>query len=209
MSLEKARTVILGLFDKFGAILLSIIALAFSIYSYYQAEKTQEFVSQTEAIKIEYDIYRELSKLQLDKPFLTHLFAQSPAVYSWTSAKIQKALEGIPLAERAKLSLEEISLAHHILTTYEETYFHWQTAVAAGNQHLALLLSDNLDYFNDLLCNSRLVWLWDNPNDPLGKIFSEQLVSYYESHVQKSCDVTPDSSGPITPPFPKDGGQHG
>jgi len=210
MLLEAAGRKFYGFIERFGAAALSIVAFIFSLYSFYQSESTQNFVFQNEAIKTEYDIYRELSKLQHDNPFLTHLFAQSPATYFYITEQIRTALEGTPPREKTKLLLEERSLAHFIFTTYEQTYYQWQTAVQANNRHLAVLLADNLDFFDKFLCNSRLVWFWDNNNnDQMSDYFSKELVSYYKSHVHRSCAVTPDSSGPIGLSSRQNGGQNG
>jgi hypothetical protein len=182
---------------EFGAAFLSVSALALSLYNLYDSQRTQDLVSRTEALKIEYGIYTDLVKLEHDNPFLSHLFSQSSATYFSTSSRIKTALKDITPKDRAKLLLEERSLAHYIFTVYEETYYQWQSAKQANNDTLATLLLDNLIFFNDFLCNSRLVWYWDNPVDPLYKVFSDPLVSYYNANVARACSVTPDPSGPI------------
>jgi hypothetical protein len=107
------------------------------------------------------------------------------------------------------LLLQERSIANYIFTTYEETYYNWETALGAGDNRLADLLADQLDYFNvTLLCNSRLLWYWSNDDDPMWKMFTQPIVDYYNRHVPRNapeapdggCKLPIDASGPIPPP---------
>jgi hypothetical protein len=153
--------------SQFGAALLSVIALILSIYSVYDSQKTQELASRTEALKIEYGIYTDLVRLEHDNPFLSHLFMQSPSSYYLATSHIKTAVKNIPPTDRLKFLLQERAIAHYIFTTYEETYYQWLSAGQADNKALSKLLLDNLSFFNDILCNSRLIWYWKNEIDPM------------------------------------------
>jgi hypothetical protein len=183
--------------QQYGAAFLSVFALILSLYNLYDSKRTQDLVARTQALNTEYGIYTDLTKLEHDNPFLSHLFSQSPSSYFFTTTRIRAALKDLSPGDRAKLLLEERAIAHYIFTVYEETYYQWQSALQANNDTLATLLHDNLIFFNDFLCNSRLVWYWKNPSDALYKYFSEPLVSYYNINVSSTCTVTPDPSGPI------------
>jgi hypothetical protein len=122
----------------------------------------------------------------------------SPAGYYVRKKLVETGIAGMPASERAKLLLQERAVALYIFTAYEETYFHWDSAVKNNDKDLSSLLAANLVAFNDTLCNSRLLWYWSNPEDPLRLYFSKNINAYYERTVAKKCDVTPDPQGPIT-----------
>jgi hypothetical protein len=184
--------------QQFGAAFLSVSALFLSLYNLYDSKRTQDLVARTEALKTEYGIYTDLTKLAHDNPFLSHLLlSQSPAAYYLAVTRIKTALKDMTPTERIKLVLEERAIAHYIFTVYEETYYQWQSATEANSDTLAGLLLEHLKFFNGFLCNSRLLWYWNNSLDPQYQYFSSDLVSYYDANVSHDCRVTPDPSGPL------------
>jgi hypothetical protein len=188
----------LKVFFDWSGVVISSAALALSIYASYGASRTQEFVATTEALNVEYSIYRELAALERENPFLAHLFSQSPEAYYTTSKKIKAALHGLDDKQRIEYELQERALAHFIFTVYEETYFHWTAARQAGDDRLAELLDANLVFFRSVaLCNARLVWFFDANSGKLSEYFADGLREDYAEYVTEDCAVAPDPVGPI------------
>jgi len=177
---------------------MAIAAFAVSLISLSNSKHTQAFVARKEALNLEFELYRQLATMEHDNPLLSHLFAVSPAGYLGRRKLIETGIAGMPASERAKLLLQERAIALYIFTAYEETYFHWDSAVKNNDKDLAGLLLDNLVAFNESLCNSRLLWYWSKSEDALRLGFSSELNAYYDRTVAKKCNLTPDPQGPIT-----------
>ena len=188
----------LGRFKDFLSPLLSIFAIALSSYSLYTSERTHQDVARADAIKTEYALFDNLAGAQLEHPLMAHLFAVTGKAYDARSEQIAATVSGLDNAAKAKLLLEERAMAHLIFTTYEESYYNWEHAVMVGDKDRATLLREDLDYYEDQLCNRRLLWYWDIENgDKLGLAFSGRVQKFYKDTTIKECEEENDPEGPF------------
>jgi hypothetical protein len=142
-----------------------------------------------------------MSHLQLQYPMMEHLLVTDPEVYVSIVANAHGATAGSSNADRARRLLEERAVAHYICVVYEETLFLKQQAEGGEPKRLQIL-TENVDYFDSLMCNPRLLWYWDywesNNGGRLGLEFSETLRDHYREIVLPNCKtVHKDGIGPF------------
>ena len=180
------------------ALIFSVVAVILSVMSYYSSERSGRDVAASTAIKTEYEVFKELTRAEVERSHLSHLFAQTPRTYKFLSEQIARGFAPSDERARARLLLEERGLADFIFTSYEETYYNWDQARKAGDDTRAALLLGDLDYFRAILCNPRLLWYWDEKGGQLGLTYGTPLQDYYQENVRKSCpNRLPDPGGPF------------
>src|SRR5262245_47149506 len=137
-SSEKTRSVFTKVKD-FASFFISIIALALSCYSLYNSERSHRDQARADAIKTEYDLFNSLGRTQLEHPIMSHLFAVTGEHYNWCSTQATTAAVSLDSNSKAKLLLEERSVAHSIFIAFEESYYNWKHAELVGDVDRALL----------------------------------------------------------------------
>jgi hypothetical protein len=180
------------------ALMLSVLAAALSVISFYSSRRSEHDVAVSTTIKTEYDVFKELTRAEVEYTHLSHLFAQSYRTYEALSDQTARGFSPKDERTKAKLLLEERGMADYIFTSYEETYLNWDQANKAGDDARASLLLNDLGYFKGTLCNPRLLWYWDLKGGHLALAYGLSLQNYYQENVRKSCpDVLADPDGPF------------
>ena len=77
-----------------------------------------------ELIPKAFEKYYEMNKIQIDKWYLSHLFAV-PARYAEVKSLIQQNMEGLTAAKKAEYLLHERSMADFVFTFSEQNLFQW------------------------------------------------------------------------------------
>src|SRR5437870_2087821 len=184
--------------------ILPYVAFGTSLLSLYFSISAPREAARADVIKTEYGLYNDMSHLQLQYPMMEHLLVTYPDVYASMVANARAAVAGSSEADRARKLLEERAVAHYIFVVYEETFFLKQQAEGGESKRLQIL-TENLDYFDSLMCNPRLRWYWNywdsNNGGKLGFEFSESLRDHYKEHVLPNCKgVDQDGTGPFPLP---------
>ena len=184
--------------------IIPYVAFAFSLFSLYTSVSTQREAARTDVIKTEYGLYGDMAHLQLQYPMMEHLLVTDPVAYRSIVANARAATAGSPDAERARRLLEERAVAHYIFTVYEETFL-LKGQAEGGEPRRLQMLNENLEYFDSLMCNPRLLWYWDywesGNGGRLGMQFSEPLRDHYRDQVLKNCTAAQkDGMGPFQQP---------
>jgi hypothetical protein len=178
--------------------ILPVVALSLSLFSLYSSEMARKDVERVDVIKTEYGLFHDLAQLQVQHPNMEHLLTKTGQNYD-SDVKLIKASSSLSSEqERASLLLEERALAHHIFTSYEETFYLWKQSLGHDSRRAQLAESD-LMYFNDLLCeNPRLLWYWNSKDGGrLAREFAPELGDYYLKNVVKDCPTSEDPVGPF------------
>lgn len=182
--------------DRVG-ITTGVLALFISLASFWNSWRVTHDVAFIDAIKIQYGVHGDLSKLQLQNPLMSHLFAPTPERYDKAIAMIRRAVSSLAVGPRASRQLEEGATANQIFTAYEEVHILWTQAKLVQDQRRAALFEANLVYFSQLLCNPRLLWYWDIRNGMrLGLEFSDDVKAHHKEET-KECSARPDPIGPF------------
>jgi hypothetical protein len=178
---------------------LSILALLLSLASYLSSSVSNRDVAGVDAIKSEYAVFLDLTKLQLDHPLTTHLFALTEEGYAVASATVKTAASGLDSARRAMAILEEQAVAHYIFTIFELTYYQLDHARAYQDLERTSFYSSDMQWFDDAMCNARLQWYWDVDNGmKMALGFSTDLQRYVSTQVKRGCSMNADPAGPLT-----------
>jgi hypothetical protein len=183
------------------SLFLSAAALLVSCYSLYTSNRTYQDGARVQALKTEYEIFKGLTQAELDYPLLSHLFTITKKAYDSRSVQVAAAASLLSKEDKAKLLLQERAIAHHIFNMYEETYYNWENAKDAGDTARASLLREDLDFFQDQLCNPRLLWYWDpkdRKGEQLSRYFAKRVQNYYKNDTVVDCPLKPDPKGPFS-----------
>src|ERR1700761_7176916 len=156
---------------------LSVVALIVSgVTAYYSSSLSRDVVT-SQMIHESYDTFYELHRLQLENPALSHLFVM-PDSYAIVADQVATATSSLGPAELAGLRLKERAAATLIFVVYEDSFYQWKQAVAAGDRNRASFLWEVLAYLDGrLLRNPRLLFYWS----PQGG----KLVTYFEAETRK------------------------
>lgn len=178
--------------------LLSLLALAFSIYS---AQSTWRFSSDTisvQAIKGAYDTFYDINRMQLANPDVSHMFA-TPENYSTVISQVTETMVGTSVKEQSLLRLKERAVALALFTIFERNLYEWKQAEAVGDSKRAVFLQEVLNYFTGrLLRNPRLVYYWKLTPGGLATYFETSTQQYYQTNAELPT-LVPDYIGPFTP----------
>lgn len=140
-------------------ILLSTIAVTVSLISTYFGFAAQREARQMAAFKDNYDTFKELDRLQMDRWQLSHLTAP-PDDYARVLALVSAAAPS-GAAARATLALQEEAMADWVFDTFEHALFQYQQAVKDGDPRRIEITQGVVDYFTSrVLTNPRLLYFW-------------------------------------------------
>jgi hypothetical protein len=183
---------------EMATIAVSVLALLVSTASFVSSSSTNSDVAASDAIKSEYVVFFDLAKLQLERPLTGHLFALTKEAYVLASSKVKEATSKVGSAERTAAVLQEQAVANYIFTAYELTYFQWVHARDYRDTERATFFAQDLQSFDDLMCNARLQWYWD-PDDGMRMAlgFATVLQDHVQTQVKRGCSMTADPTGPI------------
>ena len=179
--------------------ILSLLALAVSGISLYFSYVISADVANVDAIKSEYALFTNLSRLQYEHPLMSHLFAVTAEQYRMAKDQIASVAAASNAEKRTTSRLEELGIANSIFTSFEETFYYRRQAEQAKDSARMRLLDGDLDYFNQLICNPRLAWYWDpNKGLRLALQFAGDLQTYVaEQKARNPCVPAPDTTGPF------------
>jgi len=136
--------------------LLSIVAVIIGIYSFILSLSFRRHDIAFEVVPKLYDKYYEMYKVQLEHPYLGHMFA-SPDRYAEVARASAMGMTGASDQDKAKYWLEERAVADFIWTYYEQLLFQWYATRDEERNFLVRVLN----YLEDILLrNPRLVWWW-------------------------------------------------
>jgi hypothetical protein len=181
-------------------LLVSVIALIISIASFWSAANVSRDVGFTDAIKIQYGVYSDLSKLQIEHPLMSHLFAPTAERYDKSVELVGQSVMPLSDAARSSRLLEEGAIANQLFTTFEEIFELWKQAKTIDDNSRAKVYAENLEFFRGVLCNPRLLWYWDpDKGMRMSFDFSAEMRRYYKAKVTE-CVVQADPIGPFATP---------
>ena len=183
--------------------IIDILALTISIISLYQSSSYQKDSSGTDMIKNQYATYHELSRLEVENPQLSHVFAAP----SWYGRAVKSVVTSVgPLDEKRgeELLLKERAIARVIFTHYESLFYQWRHASRMGDTERVAFLGEALDYYTDgVLRNPRLLYLWSENGASLEIDFERETREHYNAHVlhdpSRPLKEQPDDVGPFEP----------
>src|SRR5580658_1043848 len=136
--------------------ILSTIAVMIGIYSFVLAQKYRRSDISFEVVPKLYEKYYVMNEIQLDHPYLAHMFT-SPDRYPEVAKAAAIMASGASDKEKAKYWLEERAVADFIWTYYEQLLFQWNSTKDDEREFVVKVL----DYLeDDLLRNPRLLWWW-------------------------------------------------
>lgn len=177
-----------------GRNILAIFALVVSVLSFSYSQQTQRNTAQVEAFKRSFDDVYAVQKLEVEHPYLSHLFAA--ADYDAVSKDLKSATMQQTAKERAKLLLQERAMADNIFALYEHAFGQWMMAEAQREQGRAAILRSTTNYYAiQIRENPRLWWYWS----------STALKSSVGSEASRNLDnapvptAEPDPMGPFAP----------
>jgi hypothetical protein len=121
-------------------LMLSIVALVLSAISYLSSVRSAEDVASSSAISTEYDLFKDLMRIEVEHPAVSHLFAQTSVSYETLAGQVARASGGADQHTRSKLLLKERGVADFIFTSYEETCSTQKRTATDRTAHLFLAL---------------------------------------------------------------------
>jgi hypothetical protein len=161
-------------------VLLSMIAVSVSLVSAYIGFDAQREAKQSAAYKDNFDTFKELDRMQMDRWQLSHLLAP-PDDYVRVLALV-KAAAPAGGSERAALILQEEAMADYMFETFDHALFQYQQAVKAGDPRRIEITQDVLDYFTSrVLPNPRLLFFWTAGGSSAH--YGPLVVDYVKVHV--------------------------
>lgn len=177
--------------------ILSIVAVLVSVTTYVKGESRRRKDVTFEIIQKTYEKYSEMNRIELEKPYLTHLFVVSDR-YLRIKQNIREVTGVISNQQRAKYLLEERAVADFIFTYYEQTLFQW----SATKDKERRFSHDLLAYFRStLLRNPRLIYWWRIENGGLEVNYALKTRKDWETHVLEWVDTTKPAECDAVGPF--------
>lgn len=179
---------------------ISLVALALSGFSVYLSMRSSEIQSRAEAIGTQYSLFTELTKMQIDRPLMSHLFALSPIQYDRSIQTLAPVVASLDAKERGQLILQEAAVANHIFTIYEDSYYRLANAHSARDEIRKSMYADAMEnFFKPQMCNRRLIWYWDAEHGQgLENNSTEEVRNHFTNVIQPSCSAALDSVGPFS-----------
>lgn len=189
-----------GGWGKWVSIVLSIVALALSVTTYLDAETRRKKDVPFEVTAKSYEKYYEMNRIELEKPYLTHLFV-TPDRYAGIKRTVVEAKGMISKKQRAQYLLEERAVADFIFTYYEQTLYQWEATKDAERK----FTSEVLEYLRGrLLRNPRLIYWWREQNGGLETSYEERTRDDWQKNVLGKIDINKpewcDALGPFADP---------
>jgi hypothetical protein len=183
--------------------IIASLALTMSIISLYQSSSYQKDSSGTDMIKNQYATYHELSRLEIENPQLSHVFA-APSWYGRAVKSVGTSVGPLDEKRREELLLKERAIARTIFTHYESLFYQWRHASRMGDAERVAFLGEALDYYTGrVLRNPRLLYLWSEKGASLEVDFEQETREHYGAHVlrdpSRPLKERPDDVGAFEP----------
>jgi hypothetical protein len=184
-------------------IVVSVVAVSLSLVSTYLGFATQRETRQMAAFKDNYDTFKELDRLQMDRWQLSHLTA-APDEYAHVLALV-KAAAPAGAAPRAALALQEEAMADWMFDTFEHALFQYRQAEQSGDPRRVEITQGVVDYFTShVLNNPRLLYFWTVGGK--SKHYDPPVVEYVRQKVLNGKNAPDpkqlDPLGPLVEPAP-------
>ena len=114
---------------------------------------------------------------------LSHVL-ELPDSYHEVRDQIRIAVADLSVGERVALLETEKTLAEMQLLQFEETFYHYELAVRAGDDTRKAIVGEILDYFTlGMLRNPRTLWLSSPEGGNLAAHLNATSLAYYRARV--------------------------
>ena len=170
-----------------SAVVITLVYLARQVR--HASEEAAQLASQHEdertadLVQTLYAKVQETLVHKLDHWNLSHVL-ELPDTYVEVRDRIRIAVSDMSEAERAALLETEKSLAAMQLVQFEETYYHYQLAVRAGNETRKDIVGEILAYYTmGVLRNPRNLWLASPEGGNLASHLNATSLAYYQATV--------------------------
>jgi hypothetical protein len=169
----------------------------------HASEQTTQLASQHEdertadLVQTLYAKVQESLTNKLDHWSLSHVL-EMPDTYVEVRDRIRVAVSDMSEGERVALLETEKTIAAMQLVQFEETYYHYELAVRAGNETRKEIVGEILAYYTmGVLRNPRGLWLASPEGGNLASHLNATSLAYYQATVLN------DEEHPL--PYPPDG----
>lgn len=177
---------------------ISFVAFAISVGTLAVTEYRRAKDVRYEIISKSYERYYEMNRIQLDKWYLSHLFA-SPDHYGAVADAVRKALtlQNVDPGKKAEYLIQERAAADFVFTYYEQTRAQWGYTRDQDRWYV----SEILKFLHDtMLQNPRLVYWWLKSGGGLQSNYDNVLHDDWNANVlPKLKKETPDWCDPMGP----------
>jgi hypothetical protein len=112
---------------------LALAAFVISAAAFYFGEVRRQKDIPFEVVPKAYEKYYEMNKIELEKPYLTHMFV-TPDRYPGVKGLVMTAAGKPSEQQRAQYLLEERAVADFLFTYYEQTLYQWGVLVEGAGR---------------------------------------------------------------------------
>jgi hypothetical protein len=185
-----------------ATLILPSVALILSILSTILSILTFQENSSDQAIRSQYQMFLELTKMPGTQTEIAHLVAL-PSKYDDVSTLVSQTFKGASPREIAQAIIKERFIANYIFTLFEEALYQKDRAAnQIFNSAKSRFNQEVLDYFTGrVLRNPRLLWYWSTDGGGLSEYYEASTRQYYTEHVLQVLDGSappkPDPVGPF------------
>ena len=170
-----------------AVVVITLVYLARQVR--HGSEQTAQLASQHEdertadLVQTLYAKVQETLRHKLDHWNLSHVL-ELPDTYVQVRDRIRLAVSELSTAERIALLETEKTLAAMQLVQFEETYYHYELAVRAGNETRKEIVGEILAYYTmGVLRNPRNLWLASPEGGDLASHLNATSLAYYQATV--------------------------
>ena len=170
-----------------AVVVITLVYLARQVR--HGSEQTAQLASQHEdertadLVQTLYAKVQETLRHKLDHWNLSHVL-ELPDTYVQVRDRIRLAVSELSAAERIALLETEKTLAAMQLVQFEETYYHYELAVRAGNETRKEIVGEILAYYTmGVLRNPRNLWLASPEGGDLASHLNATSLAYYQATV--------------------------
>jgi len=156
----------------------SVAAVAVSLVTYNNAEERRKRDLPFELMPKAYEKYYEMNKIQLDKFYLAHMFAD-PDLYAEVKSQVQQATPGLSTEKKLEYVLHERAVADFIFEFYEQVLFQWEATRDTERE----FIRETVDYLRKFARNPRLVYWWHENGAGLKASAREKTQRDWDEHV--------------------------
>jgi hypothetical protein len=174
---------------------MSVAAVSLSLVTFIAAEKNRKVDLPFDIISKSYEKYYEMTKVQIDKPYLSHLFA-APDQYEKLKRLIKGTIVAISPEKRLEYLIEERAAADFVFTFYEQTFSGWD----ATKDKERAPVDEYLVYLHEnLLQNPRLVYWWTDHGGALKANYEKELHDDWDKNVYRKLNRSHVWCDPVGP----------
>jgi hypothetical protein len=170
-----------------AVVVITLVYLARQVQ--HGSEQTAQLASQHEdertadLVQTLYAKVQETLKHKLDHWNLSHVL-ELPDTYVEVRDRIRMAVSELSEPERVALLETEKTLAAMQLVQFEETYYHYELALRAGNETRKEIVGEILAYYTmGILRNPRNLWLASPEGGDLASHLNATSLAYYQATV--------------------------